>query len=112
MTIFVPKELEQVQYIDPSDLKQWITQEGKPLLIDVREEDKHLAYNIGGVNISIYDFMSSINELDPEQPTVIYCQVGQKSFNAAVALIQADFNCVYSLKGGIEAWNKFVTTSP
>ncbi|MRX27997.1 rhodanese-like domain-containing protein [Kangiella sp. HZ709] len=108
--MFEPKESEQVQYIEPLELKQWLSQSDKPLLIDVRDANHHLEFNLGGDNISIYEFASQINQLDPDQMVVIYCQVGQKSFNAASLLIQSDFSSVYSLKGGIEAWRKTVTT--
>ncbi len=108
--MFEPKESEQVQYIEPLELQQWLSQSDKPLLIDVRDTAQHQEFNLGGDNISIYEFASQINQLDPDQAVVIYCQVGQKSFNAASLLIQSDFSSVYSLKGGIEAWRKSITS--
>ncbi|NVJ68570.1 MAG: rhodanese-like domain-containing protein [Gammaproteobacteria bacterium] len=106
----MPQESEAVQFIDPQELALWLTQDNVPLLVDVREEDKHQAFNLGGDNISVLEFASHINQLDPDEPIVLYCQVGQKSFNAATLLIQSDFSCVYSLKGGIEGWNRLFQT--
>ncbi|WP_251358503.1 rhodanese-like domain-containing protein [Kangiella sp. TOML190] len=103
MAEFIPQESDQVQWINWQELEIWLAQNNAPALIDVREEDKHLANNLGGDNISILEFSSHINQLDPDEPIVLYCQVGQKSFNAATLLIQADFTSVYSLKGGIES---------
>lgn len=104
MTNFVPNEEESVQFIEPQQLAQWLSQDDLPLLIDVRSQEHHQAFNLGGQHLAIEEFASHINQLDPDEPVVIYCQVGQKSFNAASLLIQSDFSCVYSLKGGIEAW--------
>lgn len=106
MSEFIAKESESVQFIEPQDLAKWLEQDDAPLLIDVREREAHVYFNLGGDNISILEFSSVINQLDPDQATVIYCQVGQKSFNAASLLIAADFTSVYSLKGGVESWQR------
>lgn len=106
MTDFLSQESEQVQFIEPSELKQWLAQADSPDLIDVRDSEAYQNFNIGGENIPLTEFSSSVNRLDPDQPVVIVCQLGQKSFNAASLLIMADFSSVYSLKGGLEAWNR------
>lgn len=111
MSNFEWQESETVQLISPEQLKQWASQQDAPLVIDVRNEDEHktdqllLQFVIDESlkNIPITEFGSHINQLDPDQPLVLVCQVGQKSFNAASLLIQADFSCVYSLHGGMEA---------
>lgn len=111
MSHFEWQESDEVQLISPDELRQWVSQQDAPLLIDVRNTDEHqvdkalLAFAKAETlnNIPITEFGSHINQLDPDQPIVTICQVGQKNFNAASLLIQADFSCVYSLHGGIEA---------
>lgn len=112
MSIFKWQESEAVQLISPQDLIQWGSQSDAPLLIDVRDESDHVAdqellTSLGQEsliqNIPMTEFGSYINQLDPDQPLVLICQVGQKSFNAASLLIEADFSSVYSVHGGIEA---------
>lgn len=112
MSIFKWQDSEAVQLISPQDLKQWGSQSDAPLLVDVRDEsdygaDQELLASLSQEsriqNIPITEFASHINQLDPDQPLVLVCQVGQKSFNAASLLIQADFSSVYSVHGGIEA---------
>lgn len=102
--MFIPQDLEQVQMLTPPELKQWMQQADKPLLIDVRSPEMHKKDSLGGENIPLEIFGSTINQLDPDQAIVIYCQKGVKSFNAANLLIKADFSCVYSLTGGVESW--------
>lgn len=105
-------EAEEVQLISPKELIQWAGQKDAPLVIDVRDESEYnadkrlltlLSQEVAVQNIPITEFASHINQLDPDQPLVLICQVGQKSFNAGTLLIQADFSSVYSVHGGIEA---------
>lgn len=112
MSHFKAQESESVQLLSPQDLRQWASQENAPLIIDVREGADHkrdkeflssMCHKARLQNIPITEFGSHINELDPDQELVLICQVGQKSFNAATLLIQADFSSVYSLHGGVEA---------
>ncbi len=111
MNNFEWQESDTVQLINPQQLKQWASQQDAPLVIDVRNGEEHeadkalLSFAKAEIlkNIPITEFGSHINQLDPDQPIVTICQVGQKSFNAASLLIQADFSCVYSLHGGMEA---------
>lgn len=111
MSNFEWQESDTVQLISPEQLKQWASQQDGPLVIDVRNREEHeadkalLDFAKAGTlkNIPITEFGSHINQLDPDHPTVLVCQVGQKSFNAASLLIQADFSTVYSLHGGVEA---------
>ena len=111
MSKFEYQESDTVQLINPQQLKQWASQQDAPLVIDVRNVEEHevdkallsFAKAESLKNIPITEFGSHINQLDPDQPIVTICQVGQKSFNAASLLIQADFSCVYSLHGGMEA---------
>lgn len=111
MSDFEWQESEEVQLISPEDLRQWASQQEVPLLLDARNVEEHeadkslLQFAKADIvrNIPITEFASHINQLDPDQPIVTICQVGQKSFNAASLLIQADFSCVYSLHGGMEA---------
>lgn len=100
MSNFEWQESDAVQLISPEQLKQWASQQDAPLVIDVRKGEEHeadkalLNFIKAGTlkNIPITEFGSHINQLDPDQPVVTICQVGQKSFNAASLLIQADLD--------------------
>lgn len=126
MSNFKPTESDEVQFIEPADLSDWLEQNlnlnqnqnkdqnQKPLVINVSGDNEHLkTYRFPEAftqSINIADFLSEINELDPDQPVVVICQLGQKSFNAAHRLIELDFSCVYSLHGGLEAWKRYLTS--
>ncbi len=115
MDKFTAEESESVQFLEPQHLKQWLTQDDLPLIIDVTGENNALtAFAVNAedaISIPITEFASLINELDPDRPTVVVCQLGQKSFNAAQRLIESDYSCVYSLHGGLEAWKRMLEGS-
>ena len=110
MSDFKFDEAEHVQFIEPEQLKRWLSQDDTPLVINVSGDDNALddcamkAQNI--MSVPITEFASLINELDPDEPIVVVCQLGQKSFNAAQLLIESDYSCVFSLHGGFEAWKR------
>lgn len=112
MTKFNFEEAEKVQFIEPKELKRWLRQEDAPLVINVTGEENALKDNnveaSHQTSVAITEFANLINELDPDEPVVIVCQLGQKSFNAAQRLIDSDYSCVFSLHGGLEAWKREV----
>lgn len=76
-------------------------EENQAQLIDVREENEFMSYNIGGKNIPLSELHNRINELENE-PTVVVCRVGQRS-QTAINLIRGsrpDME-LYNLKNGI-----------
>ncbi len=87
--------------IDYEKLQDWIKQGKKFQLIDVREEDEHAHFNIGGTLIPLSIFIKTPN-LDTTSPLVIYCKRGIRSQLAIQRLTsrfpEADF---YNLKNGI-----------
>lgn len=110
MSEFVPQEQDSVQFIEATDLAQWLTQADAPLVIDVSGEEEAFepiaAKAPQRLSLPIAEFASYINQWDPDEAVVVVCQLGQKSFNAAHRLIESDFSCVYSLHGGFEAWRR------
>ena len=108
MNKFLFDEAEQVQFIEPEQLKQWLTQDDAPLVINVSGDEQAFEdYAVDAekkLSTPITEFANLINELDPDEPVVVVCQLGQKSFNAAQRLIESDYSCVFSLHGGLEGW--------
>ena len=77
--------------------------EKKPFqLIDVREEEEHEAYNIGGILLPLPDLMKSTARLDTSLPIVIYCKRGIRS-QIAIQRLSRKFPEVafYNLQNGI-----------
>jgi rhodanese-related sulfurtransferase len=91
--------------IPSSVLEQWM-QEGKVVLIDVREQDEHEAERIAGahhVALSTFD-PSSIKAAFKGKRIVFHCQAGGRSAIAVQKFHSADQAIAMHLEGGIEAW--------
>lgn len=73
-------------------------------LIDVRREEEHKAFNIGGNNMPLGQLDAALDAFQIDRPIVCYCASGKRSLTAA-RLIKSRFPeaVVYSLKGGIGA---------
>ena len=90
----------------PLQVTQMINR-GKTTLVDVRSADEFAASHLRDAkNIPLADLASRIGELDKSKTktVVVVCQTGARSDKAARQLAAAGFTDVYSLDGGINAW--------
>lgn len=79
------------------------------VLLDCREsEELELASIEGAVHIPMGEIPLRCDELDPERPVIVICHHGVRSASVAAWLIDNDFDAVANLKGGIDAWSRFV----
>ncbi len=70
-------------------------------LVDVRSLPEFAQGSLkGAVNIPLDDLRSRYQELDPDKPTVVYCEVGIRGHLATRILKQNGFKDVRNLKGG------------
>jgi len=100
--INVLKKGDSIKEIDKITLNNWLETNSKEIvLIDVREDYEHEDYNIGGINIPLYDLENSIETIPKSKTVVCYCQTGQRSKMAAQILKRNYTGEVYSLKNGI-----------
>jgi rhodanese-related sulfurtransferase len=89
--------------------------EKKAVIVDVREEDEwnegHIA---GAIHIPLKQLNTHLPELQQYKDTTIItqCKSGGRSAKAVEELKSAGFSKVYSMDGGIKAWNQqgLVTT--
>ena len=74
-------------------------------LLDVRQPHEYEEDHIPGAKLVPLPILSErYQELDSSKPIVAYCAIGGRSRAAAEFLSGRGFNEVYSLKGGINAW--------
>jgi len=74
-------------------------------LLDVRQPKEYAAQHLpGALLIPLKELPCRISELDKAKPTIVYCASGSRSRAAAQFLAGRKFKKVYSLKGGIKAW--------
>ncbi|HJN37543.1 MAG TPA: HesA/MoeB/ThiF family protein [Gammaproteobacteria bacterium] len=90
-----------IKSISARNLKKRVKEGIEIQLVDVRQKHEHQVYNIGGKAIPLNELEKRINELNPTQEVIVYCQTDQRSKKAAKTLISLGFNSVLYLKGGI-----------
>ncbi|MCX6148764.1 MAG: rhodanese-like domain-containing protein [Candidatus Kapabacteria bacterium] len=98
-----------IKSITASELDSWQKENKKFKLIDVREPfEVETGFIENSHNIPLAGIMYNSNalmaEIPKESEIVVYCAHGMRSQSATMALMQAGFENVYSLVGGIAAW--------
>jgi rhodanese-related sulfurtransferase len=97
-----------VETIAPDEVHKLIS-EGKSeeyFLLDVRQEGEYASGHLPGAKlIPLNELAQKHRELDPEKTTVVYCRAGVRSRSAAGILKGLGFDKVFSMKGGILAYN-------
>jgi rhodanese-related sulfurtransferase/rubrerythrin len=80
--------------------------EGTFVLLDVRQPGEYEKGHIPGARLfPLSGLLDSLDDLDLEQPTLVYCSTGGRSRIAAQVLSARGFREVYHLDGGISAWH-------
>jgi rhodanese-related sulfurtransferase len=96
-----------IPQIGPRELLRWQTDltRTQPALIDVRESWEFEYCRIeGSVLIPLGELAARIDEIPSDRPLVIVCHHGNRSGYAASMLLQAGFDDVFNLAGGVELW--------
>lgn len=84
---------------------QSLLAQGKVKLVDVRTDAEIARGYIGGaLKLPLHVLPLKLGELDKQQATVFYCQMGGRSAQAAAFAAAQGFAEVYNLQGGITAW--------
>ena len=77
------------------------------ILLDVREaKERKDGYIANDIHIPLGQVKNKLGELDKTKKVLVYCRSGGRSGHIAGLLTRNEFENVYSLKGGINAWNK------
>ena len=77
----------------------------KPVLLDVRENWEYDICHIeGSMLIPMQTIPQQLEQLDPQQETIVICHHGVRSRMVGQFLEQADFKNIINLSGGVNAW--------
>jgi len=94
----------RIQEIDAQTLKQWLDDRAVTL-VDVRETAEYATERIPGAKLH------PLSQFNPDrvqplsgQKLVLYCQSGNRSAKAAQQCLEAGFDSVIHLRGGISSW--------
>lgn len=86
-------------------------QNGEVSLIDVRQPEEYEQGHLPGAQlIPLSELLNNVEKLDPAKTALLYCKRGGRSKSAASLLEGQGFDNVYSMDGGIDAWNGLVAS--
>jgi len=94
--------------ITVEELKYKIDQKEQFLLLDVREPHEYEAYNIGAKLIPLGNLPTALRDLESHKDSevIIHCRSGARSASAKQFLVQAGFQDVKNLLGGMLDWKE------
>ena len=103
-----------VPEMTPLELKERMDNHHPIVLVDVREPREYAIADLphyDPVRIPVGEIVQRMDELSRDDNVVVYCRSGQRSAWAVNQLIQAGFDKVYNLEGGILRWRNEIDPS-
>lgn len=96
----------RVTQLAAPELRERLCGPGAPVVVDVRAAGEFAGGHIAGaIHIPAPDLRFRYGELDPGDPCVMVCNVGQRASLAASLLKQRGFREVMNLAGGMTGYN-------
>jgi len=102
---------KKIESLSVEKAKEWVAgkKEAEFVLLDVRQPEEYRTGHLpGAVFMPLPDLIDKVGELDPAKAVLAYCRSGNRSRAAAAFLLSEGFSMVYSMDGGITAWNGHV----
>ena len=99
-----PTGQRQVGQVDARTLQHWL-QDGRAVLIDIREADEYAREHIPGArHVPLSGFNANDFDGMHDRIGVFHCASGNRTAGAASRLMQTAFGEVHLLQGGLDAW--------
>ncbi|SMN14656.1 FIG136845: Rhodanese-related sulfurtransferase [uncultured Candidatus Thioglobus sp.] len=77
------------------------------IVLDVREaKERKTGFIANAVHIPLSQVKNKLSTLDKSKKVLVYCHRGSRSAHISGLLTRNEFEQVYNLKGGIQAWKK------
>jgi molybdopterin/thiamine biosynthesis adenylyltransferase/rhodanese-related sulfurtransferase len=97
----------QVPEVSPQTLRAWQQQGQSVTLLDVRSPEEYAHGHIASRHIPVDQLSGALDTLRGLGRLVVHCQSGVRSARAVALLQAAGLTEVFSLKGGLDAWQAF-----
>jgi rhodanese-related sulfurtransferase len=101
-----PPEPDGFHDLSPGEALELVREAPEDLcILDVRTPREHASHRIpGSTLVPIQELMARARDLDPDRPTLVYCEHGIRSIQATAFLRALGFERLYHLRGGIVRW--------
>ena len=99
--------MQENNMINAQELKQLIAQQVDLVIIDVREDWERAVSQIeNSIHIPLGSLADNIPAISKDKLIITYCAHGMRSQTASAILMQAGFQNVKSLLGGLAAYGE------
>ncbi len=98
--------MREIQYIHPKEAKEKLA--NGALLIDIRNsgEKEYIQFDVQNISyLTELQLLDELQNLDKTKTYIIVDFDGSRTFKAHNMLLFNEFESVYSLEGGLKAWN-------
>ena len=93
-----------VAQLDPSEVKELISQHPHPFLLDVRTPQEYKEYHISGAQlIPLNELPDKLRRIPRDRGVVCVCASGSRS-NSAARKLEKEGYTVSNMKGGMARW--------
>ncbi|HBQ58981.1 MAG TPA: NADH oxidase [Balneolaceae bacterium] len=102
-----------MEFITVQELKERKENGDSFFLLDVRDYHEYLVSNLDGYHIPYHELEDRLDEIKDYRSTelIVMCRSGNTSQDACRTLLNAGFQNVISLQGGMKRWAKEIDTS-
>jgi len=99
--------------ITPQELQLRLSNTDRtPFLLDVREPAEfEICHITDSVLIPMSKVSESVEDLPRQQPIVVICHHGMRSYMVGAFLEQQGFEDIFNLEGGINAWAQAIDSN-
>jgi rhodanese-related sulfurtransferase/rubrerythrin len=100
--------IDEIQHLSSKQVKEIMESDrkGDYILIDVRQPEEYNVEHIPGARlIPLGELETRAIGLERNKNLITYCRSGHRSLGAAILLCGIGFNKVYSIDGGMLAWD-------
>jgi rhodanese-related sulfurtransferase len=102
---------DEVLWISPADLDDWLLRGSAPVIIDVRGSDEFtgpLSHIPNALNLPVGELPKRLGELNALKGNriTLVCRTDRRSAAASAVLRRAGFRDIHVLQGGMERWNQ------
>lgn len=102
--LLLSHEVDQRMQVEPEVVKGWLAQREKFLFLDLRNPAETGGATVTGAEPLDFANQAKYMQLPKDTRIVFVCQSGVTSLDAAAYFAGHGYTQVYSVRGGIEAW--------
>lgn len=111
-TLFVFDALRRLlgtaKSLDAIETKELIDTTPELVILDVRKDGEFRGGHLARAQHAPHGLMPArAKRMDPNATYLLYCKSGARSGKAAAALMKHGFRKVYTLHGGVAAWQRY-----